>query len=52
MRHDVEFPCGLLAMETVRKKVTMNQNEKIQYKIRVVKVVLKLFKLASHSCSI
>ena len=45
MRNDVEFSCGLLAQETVRKKVTMYQNEKQQYKIRTVKVVLKLFKL-------
>ena len=43
MRHDVEFSCGPVAMETVWKEITMCQNE--------TKKNVKLFKFAEQLCN-
>ena len=51
MRHDVEFSCGPVAMETVWKEITMYQNEKQKYEIKADYVEVKLFKFAEQLCN-
>ena len=51
MINDVELSCGPVVMETVQRLVTVYQNEKQQYIIMAVNVVLKLCKLAKQSCN-